>query len=205
MRSDDVRLDVVTTRMHGAVVVAVVVLAAGCSGTRHGAVPVGVSAHAGKFTTESTTTLPYTNVMPRLKKAVTLEHGQWYLTPPRPTDSTLLTQAVAGNAVSHKADGSPAKPIVFLARLTDELPRILKLAPGSYAPLPHDQLVVVVLEYGLNRMSAGGPTGSTGPLPTGLSSYESMLGFLDPVTGEGSFGADYPGPPPPISTTRATG
>jgi len=67
-------------------------------------------------------------------------------------------------------------------------------------------LSVVVLEYGLNRVSAGGPTGSPGgPLPTGLSSYESMVGFLDPVTGEGGYGADYPEPLPPISTTPATG
>ena len=196
----------VTTRLCHAGFAIALVLATGCGATRHAAAPGRVSAPAGTSPARSTTTVRDTNVMPRLKKALTLEDGRWYLAPPRPTDATLLTAAVAGNAVSHNADGSPAKPIVFLARLTDELPKITKLAPGSYAPLPNDQLVVVVLEYGLNRVSMGGPTGPVpGPLPTGLSSYESMLGFLDPVTGEGSYGADYPGPPPPISTTPATG
>jgi hypothetical protein len=198
---------VVTTRSYCASLVAVLVLTAGCSGTSHRAAAVIVSAASETLPTETTTTLPGTNVSPaRLTHAVTLDNGVWYLAPPRPTDTTSLTDAIAGHDVSHNADGSLAKPIVFLARVTDEIPTITHAAPGSYVPTLNDQLVVVVLEYGLNLVSAGGATGSTGPLPTGLSSYESMLGFVDPVTGEGlGYGADYPGPPPPISTTPATG
>lgn len=67
-----------------------------------------------------------------------------------PTDKTSLTDVVAGDAVSHDADGSLAKPIVFLARLTDELPTIARMPTGSFAPLPHDQFVVAVLRYGWN-------------------------------------------------------
>lgn len=186
--------------------VAVLVLAAGCGGASHGAAPAVVSTVVRTSPTETTTTLWGTNVPPaRLTKALTLDNGLWYLAPPRPTDTTSLTDAIAGDDVSHHSDGSLAKPIVFLARVTDEIPTITHLAPGSYVPLLNDQLVVVVLTYGLNRTYSGGPTGVTGPIPTGLSSYESMVGFVDPVTGEGSYGADYPGPPPPISTSPATG
>jgi len=151
---------------------------------------------------ETTTALLGTEGIPRLMKAVTLANGQWFLAPPRLTDRTLLTNAVAGNEVSHHADGSLSKPIVFLARLTDELPRIAKLRPGSYAPLPDDQLVVAVLRYGTDPIPPQGPV--TGTMPTGLSSYRSMLWFLDPVTGEATWGASYPGPPPRISTSPAT-
>ena len=202
--SDGVIVDVVTTRLCGAGLVALSVLAAGCGGTRHAAARVEVSVHAGTSLTESTTTSPEANAMPRLQKAVTLDAGQWYLAPPRPTDTTALTDAVAGDAVSHNADGSLAKPIVFLARYTDELPTIAKLPTGSYAPVPHDRLVVVVLRYGINPIGPQGGPG-TGPLPTGLSSYMSIDWLIDPVTGEATYGASYPGPPPPISTSPATG
>jgi hypothetical protein len=197
----------VATRSYGASLVAVLVLAAGCGGTRHTAVQVEASASSPTSSTETTTTLPGTNVSPaRLTKALTLDNGIWYLAPPRPADTTSLTDAIAGDNVSHNADGSPAKPIVFLARVTDEIPTITHAAPGSYVPTLNDKLVVVVLEYGPNPVALGGATGATGPPPTGLSSYESMLGFVDAVTGEGSgFGASYPGPPPPISTSPPTG
>jgi hypothetical protein len=205
MGSYGVILVVVTTRSYGAGLVAVLVLAAGCGGTRHAAARVEVSASAGTSSTESTTTLPETNAMPRLQKPVTLDDGQWYLAPPRPTDTTSLTDAVAGDAVSHNADGSLAKPIVFLARYTDELPKIAKLPTGSYAPVPQDQLVVVVLRYGTNPIAPQGPVPMTGPMPTGLSSFVSMDWLIDPVTGEATYGTSYPGPLPPISTTPATG
>lgn len=154
-------------------------------------------------TTEGATTLPHTDAIPRLQKPVTLDNGEWSLVPPRPTDTTSLTDAVAGDAVSHNADGSLAKPIVFLARYTDELPTIAKLPTGSYAPVPHDQLVVVVLRYGIDPIPSQGPTPMTGPLPTGPSSYRSMDWLIDPVTGNTTYGASYPGPLPPISTTPA--
>jgi hypothetical protein len=193
----------VTLRSYGVGLVALSVLAAGCGGTSHRAASVGVTAVTRRPTTARAPAPPETNAMPRLKTAVTLDR-LWHLVPPRRTDTTLLTDAAAGDAVSHNADGSVAKPIVFLARVTDELPAIAKLSPGSYAPLPHDELVVVVLRYGWNPIGPqGGPV--TGPLPTGPSSYVSMLGLLDPVTGEGTYGDDFPGPPPRISTSAATG
>ena len=196
----------VGARSYGVGLVAVLVLAAGCGGTSHGAARVVVSSDGpGPVKSASTTTMPHTHAMPRLTAAVTLDDGQWYLAPPRPTDTTALTESVAGDAVSHNADGSLAKPIVFLARYTDELPVIAKLAPGSYAPVPHDQLVVVVLRYGTNPISPQGPVPLTGPLPTGLSSYVTMAWLVDPVTGQGTYGASYPGPLPPISTSPATG
>jgi hypothetical protein len=149
---------------------------------------------------------------------VTFDNGNLRLAPAFASDSTRITYARAvaivrqavGTDFSFAKSGAPARPVVVLARYTGNVAASQSSSPPGPSHAfndPNFRLVVAVLLYGppVFGVRVGGPTGSTGPPPTGPSTYETNLLLLDPETGRFSDSAIFPGPLPRISTSPLNG
>jgi hypothetical protein len=204
------------TRRFGlcALVTCVALVASVCSGSK-----AAVSRRAG---TPSASNVPgspmsFAAAKPsRLNKAVTLYNGKLRLAPALPGDRTSVTyaravallRAATGRNSSFTKTGAPARPIVVLARYTDNIAASQASAGAEahgVANDPNARLVVAVLFYGPPAMCCCCVTGGTGPPSTGPSTYESNLWLLDPNTGRLGDSASFPGPLPRISTTPQNG